>query len=467
MEKLSSSVKAAIEANPANTLLVGEYQTDVKVSVKKIKKSNCQVRNIPVPISFDGREQWGDLLGKVMNQGNCGSCWAFSSVSSLADRFNIQSAGAMDISLSPARLIVCNWETQFAAKNQARFVESPNAWKVTSSQTQELLKSACFGNSLEQAFDYLYILGSNLNSCIPYDLSSSPTSRLGNFAKSGNLPICFTISGRATDMCSNFYEGIDSGVEWGTPARFYRAYNYYFVPGTPDMGGSDQDIICDIFVWGPVSTSFEVYADFYEFNPKKEIYKWNGKGPRVGGHAIVLVGWGEENGIPYWLCRNSWGKDWGDKGYFKMVRGINMCGIERNVLACIPDYFYPSDFKLKYADSIKSLDSKSLQAKRAGITQYMNNMSGGIDPTTGYTRRVMNTFPWLNFSSPVNISKLPNWETFIAGVDVKGKEEKKEKKEKKEKNERKDFKNNLFFKILKISLISIIILALIFKYLKY
>ena len=51
----------------------------------------------------------------------------------------------------------------------------------------------------------------------------------------------------------------------------------------------------------------------------------------LGGHAVEMIGWGTENGTPYWLIKNSWNDQWGDKGTFKIKRGNNECGIEGDV----------------------------------------------------------------------------------------------------------------------------------------
>lgn len=53
-------------------------------------------------------------------------------------------------------------------------------------------------------------------------------------------------------------------------------------------------------------------------------------------HSIIIVGWGEEKGVKFWICANSYSTDWGEEGYFRIRRGTNDFGIESNPTAYVP-----------------------------------------------------------------------------------------------------------------------------------
>ncbi|AAZ38185.1 VCATH [Agrotis segetum nucleopolyhedrovirus A] len=44
-------------------------------------------------------------------------------------------------------------------------------------------------------------------------------------------------------------------------------------------------------------------------------------------HAVLLVGYGVENNVPFWTLKNSWGSDYGEDGYVRVRRGVNSCGL--------------------------------------------------------------------------------------------------------------------------------------------
>ena len=123
-----------------------------------------------------------------------------------------------------------------------------------------------------------------------------------------------------TPKCSLSCEK-DSGLHYKEDKT--HADHVYFVLGAPHME-------TEISTNGPIEGAFTVYEDFLTYKSGVYIHK---TGSALGGHAIRVLGYGSENGVPYWLCANSWNETWGDNGYFKILRGVDHCGIEQSGVA--------------------------------------------------------------------------------------------------------------------------------------
>jgi cathepsin F len=51
-------------------------------------------------------------------------------------------------------------------------------------------------------------------------------------------------------------------------------------------------------------------------------------------HAVLVTGYGNGGlitSVDFWNVKNSWGADWGEKGYFRLQRGVGLCGINNAV----------------------------------------------------------------------------------------------------------------------------------------
>ena len=77
----------------------------------------------------------------------------------------------------------------------------------------------------------------------------------------------------------------------------------------------------------PVTVAFSVEGDLQSYAGGVYTSSSCKKGAANVQQAALAVGYGTENGTDYWLLKLSFGTTWGDAGFMKIERGVDMCGI--------------------------------------------------------------------------------------------------------------------------------------------
>jgi cathepsin B len=254
-----------------------------------------------LPATFDARQQWSmcPSINEVRDQSDCGSCWAFGAVEAATDRICIDTQGAQQLHLSATDLLSCC----------------------------DGCGSGCDGGYPSAAWQWFtqvgVVTGGNYNTnnwCVAYPFP------ICDHHVNGSYPNCATLNGGNEFNAPNCPTTCDQGSTYKTPyssdkRMFQTAYGI-----SPVVTQIQQEIMTN----GPVEAAFTVYADFESY--KSGVY-YHVTGPELGGHAVKILGWGTENNMDYWLVANSWNVEWGNKGFFKIRRGTDECGIEDGIVA--------------------------------------------------------------------------------------------------------------------------------------
>jgi len=139
--------------------------------------------------------------------------------------------------------------------------------------------------------------------------------------------------GVPTEQCVP-YQGINNACPKtctdGSKIKLYYAKSAYSIYKYQDVTPLQKEIMTN----GPVEVAFYVFSDFMFYH--SGVYVQTEGASFVGGHGVKILGWGVDNGIPYWLVANSWSPSWGEMGYFKIRRGTDECAIEDEVATGIP-----------------------------------------------------------------------------------------------------------------------------------
>ena len=250
------------------------------------KPSWERVNALDLPANFDWRNVNGtNFLSFTRNQHvpvYCGSCWAHGTTSSLADRFNIKHGGSFPaLSLSPQVIINCKAGGTCNGGNPGGVYEFGNKHGIPDDTCQQYVAKN------------------------PAQYSCSA------------VQICQTCSG---PVGSQNCTAVQNPKRW-----FVSEYGYV---------ATAAKMKAEIFTNGPIGCGIDATSQLDAYTGG--IFSQKLLFPRIN-HEVAVVGWGVENGIEYWIVRNSWGAFWGEKGFFRITMHGNNLGIETDCDWGIPD----------------------------------------------------------------------------------------------------------------------------------
>jgi len=233
-----------------------KYVSGLKVEVGSYGCKSFYSGSNGLPDSIDWRTK--GAVTSVKDQGQCGSCWTFSSTGAVEGIWAISKGQLID--LAEQELVDCATGLAYGSHG-------------------------CNGGQMEGAFKYIIGNGQCSLASYPYK------------AVDGNCQKCTAIA---------------------------------YISSCSDVKPNDQLSLKAAVAQQPVAIAIEADTRYFQ-SYSSGVLTSASCGTNLD-HGVLIVGYGEENGIKYWLVKNSWSTTWGDNGYVKIGRSEStndqgICGI--------------------------------------------------------------------------------------------------------------------------------------------
>ena len=335
---------------------------EININIWWNDKNNIKNKNIPE--IFDGRTVW-EAYTQFPSDQTCSDSWAIVATDILSDRYTIATVGQINLFLSPSEIIACIDKSPL-----------PKIDGVKSCINLDY-KDSCQGYSIYDAWEYLYEYGvSELNCFSEIKLKevSFQTPNLLTFRDKIK-----TYGKRCSNVEGNQLYCLTKKDNKPIARRSFFTNSIFNIRGI-------QNIQYELLRFGPVAAGFIVYENFINGYDGTTIYE-KAEGKPLGGHYISIIGW-EKN---VWICRNSWGTNWGLLGFFKMKMGILECQLEQNVSAVSPFYYNLNKSQRVIEDGLfngRSVDVTDMKIFNETLWNSRNTFS--IDPQTFYPKESIN-----------------------------------------------------------------------------
>ena len=322
-----------------------------------------------LPEVFDGRNAWEAYIQFPSDQ-LCSDSWSIVATDILADRYTILTAGQINLFLSSTEIVSCIGKKPL-----------PKIEGVISGAGLDY-KDACQGYSIYDAWEYMYENGVSETNCFSH-----------NKLVKMNMPLPYSLSFPEKikvygQNCSN----IEGNQLYCITKKDDKpiARRTFFCDGIFNITGDTLDQIItnikyELLRFGPVAAGFNVYENFANGYDGKTVYE-KVEGKPLGGHYVSIVGWEKDT----WICRNSWGTQWGLLGFYKMKMGIPECKLENNVSAIAPFYHTLAASQKVVNDGLwngQQVDVTDMKLFNPDLWAKRNTFD--IDPETFYPKKAL------------------------------------------------------------------------------
>jgi cathepsin F len=246
--------------------------TGSALDLKTLPKGNT-------PAAWDWVKQ--GKVTPVKDQGQCGSCWAFSTIGNLEAALLVK--GLPQQILSEQLLVDCSHDCSMI-------------------QGQSVCNQGCDGgfqwNGMQNIKEW------------------------GGVVSEASYP--YTAE---TGKCKVTFPNKNPAYNFTAPITGYTCVS------SPKAAASEVTMAQYLYQNGPLSIALN--AGYLQSYDGGIIDPWFSVECPASGldHAVLIVGYGTESGTDYWIVKNSWGADWGEKGYFRIVRGKGACGLNTAVVS--------------------------------------------------------------------------------------------------------------------------------------
>jgi len=263
------------------------------------------------PLTGTPKEQIAQIQAAIAKSG---AKWVAgeTSLSNLSEEEMQARLGALDIE-KPLTGVPALDESKLSADRPAKLDWRDNHGNYVSPITDQKKCGSCWSFAMTAGLES-YVMrhktngqAVDLSEQMMLSCSKAGTCKGGqlnaDYLKNTGLPKESFYPYNATDSACS-----DAAAGWEASAKEHKI-------GDWNMVWKNQELLKRALAqYGPIPTAYFVFEDFKNY--KSGVYSYT-TGKKLGGHAVLLVGY--DDAEQYFIVKNSWSENWGEKGYFRIA----------------------------------------------------------------------------------------------------------------------------------------------------